>query len=726
MNSVTVEELVMRIEVELDKFRAQAGQAEAIDKKLRQSLKDTEKAARETGDGFDSLGDDVAAANKQLESKLKTLATATRRLVGFFAVITGSNAIQRLATNIADANDQLRFLSQRLGMAASDVTKLDNAVAALGGTNAQAVNTIKSLNQGIQEMVIMGNDSLIPFFGALGVGVTNAAGNVREMDDILLDMADSLSRMDPQRAYAIASAMGLDDGVANALIQGRDAMQEMLDMQKTLYVSTQAELDASRELNKAQVFLSKQWEGLKTIIGNAIIPHLLRMTKIVSGWLEYLHRNERTVKNFFEGMAIALGVVLIPLLVKGALAMLAFVAPVLAAGAAVGILALGFAALYDDYKTWAEGGKSLFDWSGFVGWINKAHFSVDGLATGFTHLLTGYKTWAEAGNALFDWAKSKGLIDENGIAVRNLGKAIKGLAKDAIESVPLLKALVDVVSLMIEGKWSEAASRLMDVPGLAMKAGYDVTGFVAERAAGAIDLTFGVDPESDQSAAAAVRRLRGWGNRKLNRLFGGEQSAAPKSPAPATGGDRFMPAPELLPEFEIAAEKHNVPVAALIAMAHQESRFNPNAYNEETQATGMFQYIPATAKALGIDPRDPLQSLDAAAMQLRQRLDKGDTIEEAIRHHHGGPNRKRWGKNNDAYARDVLGKMSAIEARSMSSGFVGAGGGTGGGSRSMEVNIGSVNVQTSATTLPAATSEGVAAGVKQSNEMLNQLAGGIQ
>ena len=31
MNSVTVDELVMRIEVELDKFRAQAGQAEAID-----------------------------------------------------------------------------------------------------------------------------------------------------------------------------------------------------------------------------------------------------------------------------------------------------------------------------------------------------------------------------------------------------------------------------------------------------------------------------------------------------------------------------------------------------------------------------------------------------------------------------------------------------------------------------------------------------------------------
>lgn len=729
MNSVTVEELVMRIEVELDKFRAQAGQAEAIDAKLRKSLKDTEKAAKETGDGFSELGEDIAAANKEFESKLKTLATVTRRLVGFFAVITGSNAIQRLATSIADANDQLQFLSRRLGMAAGDVKKLDNAVAALGGTNAQAFNTIKSLNQGIQEMVIMGNDSLIPFFGALGVGATDAAGNVREMDDILLDMADSLSRMDPQRAYALATAMGLDEGVINALIQGREAMQEMLDMQKTLYVSTQAELEASRELRRAQTFLGSQWESLKTVLANAIIPHLLKMTKVVSEWLEFLLRNERTVKNVFEGIAIALGVVLIPLLTKAAVAMIAFVAPIALAGAAVLALVAAFALLYDDYKTWAQGGKSLFDWSGFAEWIDKAHFSVDGLAKGFTHLLTGYKTWAEAGNALFDWAKSKGLIDENGIAIKNLGNAIKGLAKDAIESVPLLKALVDVVSMMIEGKWREAASRLMDVPGLAMQAGYDVTGFVAERAAGAVDLTFGADPDSDQSAAAAVRRLRGWGNRKLNRLFGGEQSPAPKSPASAAGGDRLMPAPELMPEFEMAASKHGIPVSALIAMAHQESMFNPNAIGPETKwgrAKGMFQYLDSTAAALGIDPLDPIQAMDAAAMQIRQRIDMGETMEEAIRHHHGGPNRNLWGKNNDMYARDVLGKMSAIEARNMSQGFISAGGPSGSGNRSMEVNIGSVNVQTSATTLPAATSDGVAAGIKQSNEMLNQLAGGLQ
>ena len=98
MNSVTVDELVMRIEVELDKFRSQAGQAEAIDAKLRKSLKDTEKTARETGEGFDGLGENIANVNKELESKLKILATASRRLAGFFAVLPAQTPFSVLPT----------------------------------------------------------------------------------------------------------------------------------------------------------------------------------------------------------------------------------------------------------------------------------------------------------------------------------------------------------------------------------------------------------------------------------------------------------------------------------------------------------------------------------------------------------------------------------------------------------------------------------------------------
>ncbi|MBF6949231.1 hypothetical protein, partial [Acinetobacter baumannii] len=146
--------------------------------------------------------------------------------------------LERLATNIAKVNDQLYFMQQRLGQSARSITLMSNAAAALGGDAAAMQNTMKGLNQSIQQLVIMGDASARPFFNALGVGVTDAQGKVRDMNAIMLDMAESFSRMDRRQGYALASAMGIDDDTANALMQGREAMQAMIDAQATLSTST--------------------------------------------------------------------------------------------------------------------------------------------------------------------------------------------------------------------------------------------------------------------------------------------------------------------------------------------------------------------------------------------------------------------------------------------------------------------------------------------------------
>ncbi len=69
----------------------------------------------------------------------------------------------------------------------------------------------------------------------------------------------------------------------------------------------------------------------------------------------------------------------------------------------------------------------------------------------------------------------------------------------------------------------------------------------------------------------------------------------------------------------------------------QESGFNPNVRNSPAGAIGIAQFMPATAQAMGIDPRDPQQALDASA-----RLDAGHLKQYASRarllaRHYGGP-----------------------------------------------------------------------------------------
>ena len=724
MSSVTVDELVMRIEIELDKFRSEAGQAEGIEKRLRAALKGTEEASKDAGKGIDNMAGKVADSNKELSKQLQSIMSVTKKVVSFLGVMAGSNAIVKFATAISNANDQLGFMSKRLGMAARDVKGMDTAVAGLGGAGASAENTMKSLNQGIQEMVLMGNDSLIPFFSALGVGVVDASGNVRKMNDVLLDMSDSLSKMDPQQAYAIASAMGLDDGMANALIQGRDAMQEMLDMQEKAYVSSKEDIAASRELSKAQAFLSAQWEGLKTMLANALIPVLLKITKVVSGWMDYLARNERTARNFFEGIAIAVTVLLIPALVKAGIAILALVAPILGTAVVVAILAAGFALLYDDYKTWSEGGKSLFDWEKFDSYIKGTNVSVDSLAKGFARLLTGYDSLDEAQRAFSKWLHEKGIIDENGVSVRGLANAFKQLGKDIFDSVPAMKTMLDLIGAVMEGRWSDAFDLAKKIPGQMAGTLLDVGQSASGHVVGAIDTMLGHDPEQEGTISSAQRGAFDW---VKNKLAGWVGSPVEAGGAKSSGQSGLMPPAELMPVFESASKKHGVPVESLIALAHQESRFNPNAVGPETKwgtAKGIMQYLDSTSKGLGINPLDPAQAIDAAAMQLRQRLDAGDTMEDAFKHHHAGPNRNIWGSKTEAYGSDVLGKMSAITAQRMTQGGVSPSSNSASSGGGVQVSVGSVTVQTSATSLPEATAAGVAAGVSRSSQLINQLGGG--
>ncbi len=117
-------------------------------------------------------------------------------------------------------------------------------------------------------------------------------------------------------------------------------------------------------------------------------------------------------------------------------------------------------------------------------------------------------------------------------------------------------------------------------------------------------------------------------------------------------------------EFFSAAQRYGVPVNVLMGLAEQESRFNPSALGTQTEwgrAKGLLQYLDSTAQGMGINPYDPAQSIDAAAKQLRQRLDKGYSMIDAVREHFAGPDRKKWGKKTAAYGNEVMARAERFQ-----------------------------------------------------------------
>lgn len=130
-------------------------------------------------------------------------------------------------------------------------------------------------------------------------------------------------------------------------------------------------------------------------------------------------------------------------------------------------------------------------------------------------------------------------------------------------------------------------------------------------------------------------------------------SGSVKAPSSKVG---TIPA-DLLPAIAEAAKTYDVPANILAGMADKESSWNSRALGVQTQhgrAKGLMQYLDDTAQGMGINAYDPVQSIQAAAKQLRERLDKGYDIKDAIREHFAGPNRAGWGSKTADYGDDVL------------------------------------------------------------------------
>ena len=85
-----------------------------------------------------------------------------------------------------------------------------------------------------------------------------------------------------------------------------------------------------------------------------------------------------------------------------------------------------------------------------------------------------------------------------------------------------------------------------------------------------------------------------------------------------------------------AAQKYGLNPVAFVRQIGQESGFNPSAVSR-AGAIGIAQFMPDTARGLGVDPTDPYASLDAAARLMRQYLDKYGNYATALAAYNAGP-----------------------------------------------------------------------------------------
>lgn len=90
------------------------------------------------------------------------------------------------------------------------------------------------------------------------------------------------------------------------------------------------------------------------------------------------------------------------------------------------------------------------------------------------------------------------------------------------------------------------------------------------------------------------------------------------------------------PMARAAAQRHGVPVRLFMALVTQESGWNPTALSHKG-AIGLAQLMPGTARALGVNPRDPGENLDGGARYLAMQYRKFRSWRLALAAYNAGP-----------------------------------------------------------------------------------------
>jgi membrane-bound lytic murein transglycosylase B len=119
-------------------------------------------------------------------------------------------------------------------------------------------------------------------------------------------------------------------------------------------------------------------------------------------------------------------------------------------------------------------------------------------------------------------------------------------------------------------------------------------------------------------------------------------------------GDTVVPA-QYQATVLTAASAYGVPPALLAAQIDAESSFNKGSVSPDG-AIGISQFLPSTAKSLGIDPHDPVASINAQAKLMAYYFKKYGSWEKALYAYHGGPGIvDSPGAKSIAYAKKILG-----------------------------------------------------------------------
>lgn len=310
-------------------------------------------------------------------------------------------SVVAFTTKIASSLDNLYWASQRTGATVEGIKQIGYAVSQVGGSAESARGSLENLARFIRN-----NPGAEGFLNRLGVQTRDASGNMRDMATIFTGVGQRLSNMPYYRANQYAQMLGLDENTLMAMRRGIGQFSgEYTAMAKAIgYNADVAAVSSNKFMTSLRSFglmagmardkigssladglagsldrLRRQildnfpkiegaitgtvkgilWAG--EMVGR-VIYRLIQAAGDIRDWWKGLNEDTQKLIGTLGGMLVVWRLLNAAMLASPITWVLAF----------AGALLL----LYDDYKTWKEGGKSLIDWKQWEPAIEKAKAAI--------------------------------------------------------------------------------------------------------------------------------------------------------------------------------------------------------------------------------------------------------------------------------------------------------------------------------------------------------------
>ncbi|VFZ93532.1 lytic transglycosylase, catalytic [Klebsiella pneumoniae] len=549
-------------------------------------------------------------------------------------------SVVAFTAKIASGLDDLYWASQRTGATVEGIKQIGYAVSQVGGSVDGARGSLENLARFMRN-----NPGAEGFLNRLGVQTRDASGNMRDMATIFTGVGQRLSSMPYYRANQYAQMLGLDENTLMAMRRGIGQFSgEYTAMAKAIgYNADVAAVSSNKFMTSLRSFglmagmardkigssLADGLAGSLDRLRRQILENFPKIEGAITGTVKgILWAGEMVGRVIYRLIQAASDIrawwigldsdtqkliqTLGDLLVAWRLLNAAMLAsPITWVLALAGALLL----LYDDYKTWKEGGKSLIDWKQWEPAIEKAKAAILWLSDKLLGLKDDVGGWQNAFEVLATF-----------VAGSWAARMLLGIAKVGRGFSPILAAMAAISAWDKIGQIQEEAKR----------EGKDVGQYLVDRM---------------NQKQGSTDGLLGGANQALNRLYswwdsitdtGGATNAydaygTVKRPQATKAGAQLLG--WMAPMMGKLEAMYNLPAGLLRSVALTESGGNQFAISG-AGAQGLFQFMPGTARDMGLrgnDVFDPIKSAEAAARYLSMLLQKnGGDLGKALASYNWG------------------------------------------------------------------------------------------